>query len=1331
MNLQNKKNYLSKLIGVIAIVMTLSVIFPSMSHFFTGQSSSNVAHAQPGEGYTGDAKTEEEAKKQAKEDDKKEKDKKDSGDDKSSKDDKDKKDDSEDSEDSEDSDKDKEESSDDGDGGGKGKGKNMPVDKYSVMYAQIIMGPAIDQQSAEKEAKKDASSEDLAWYDWKGKAEKKIKDEVGNAVSGIIGDGGVSLDVNYSEMSYLNKQIMGKNTSKYAGGERGQALASTFNTFYQYGYIKTVSGNSLVASGQDSIAGFGRLFGGIIAFIGLILFWAIRTLTAWVTSTLASVNPYHFVGFKQGAGVLPENPFSTAISKFFEGFGINGEVVTTIAELGLLIILFLLGWSVIAKLTRADFKGAGQAGKKWLIRLFVIFGAFPIMALTATAINKSVSEIGKANDFDSSPAMSHLLDERAWASGTNLSPSGLNGTSHPESSAKEDYLDKSYVPSSNKGRNLIRQINEVGYENLYGETDPTKISFMLLANWILNDNFNVNTYMGDLRAGKPDGGDLPGMSNFREVYAKHKKIEPNAISKTQLKSAIWSSTQNVSEKTKDVTNDNFNPSLEIGTENDQAFSTQSVALMLQSSFDDTSAKFYAYNFAPSGLQGNLKNLMTVKTEWKQMTLPGEGTVGVFGSWLSLIAESVAYILIASAVILTLITTNMFAAMIAFFKQIIRALTFGSINSAMATFLIYLGGITSVLISIGLPGVFIKLIQSIGDGIKLATQDIVPTGFVDILTAIMMMFFAWYLSYGAKLQGTGLTPVRLITSLPVKMAMDFEARVAELDKNGNTDLKSMASGMSESYGEHAKGASSAISNRMGGDARGVGYSMKNMANAGANGFKGGIVNTAKGSAVSGAKGAVAGLATGGLVGAGLGAGKGALAGGAKSAMNSAKNTASDMKRAGSEGMKAGRNGAQGYGQNKMAMAGIKQDRKDKDKANRESYGAKDALRDYSNERGKHLAGSEVAGAKESAMKYGNMPFGIMPNKRLSEQTTADKDHINKMTNESDLYADNSASDMRKFSAVAGMSAKEAVDEYNKPMFSKDEYRKLSNSENEDEFVDNLRDTNRGMEYAMNSTSAKTQLQDSRFTDDVGNISMDEINDFNRDIDRKFASGTMSSKDWQDKSKLDNAFVLGAQEKYRRPNSKFNKGKTFSEEDIEGAKKTSVKSASGVNSAGRGYNNSRPKGSSMNQRSQAMGSTGTPTRGAKQSANEQRKSTNAQRQSTNTQRQSTQNKRKNSRVNVEKAQKQQETRIQKQQEQQKKQSENMMKEQRKRHEEGSKRNKRRFEAMEKEQQRKEDQMMKEQKREAEKRRKRMAQQQQRNKRGKVKRLNVNDIRDNRKR
>ena len=1287
MNLQNKKNYLSKIIGIIALMMTLSVIFPTMSHVITGQSTSpNVAHAKKkSDSKSDDNKGKGEDNKSNKNDDDNGKSDDDSDGDDSGKDD--------DSNDNK-----------DGDEGGGGKGKNMPQDKFSVMYAQIIMGSAIDQDKQVKNVEKDTNG---YFHPFK-KGKEVVKDEMNKAVSSIIGDGGVSLDINYSEMSYHNKQLMGRDTSDYKGGENGQELASTFRTFSSYGYINTVSGNTMVSGGQELVSGIGRLIGGGIAFIGLILFWSIRTLSYWLLRTLSAMNPYHFMGFKQGDGLLPDNPVSRAVSKFFEGFGVNGEVITTLTELGLIIILFLLGIGVIAKLTKADFKGAGESGKKWLVRIFVIFGVFPVFALTATGISKSVSEIAKDHDFKSSPAMSHLLDQRAWASGTNLSPSGLNGTAHPMSKAEEDYLDTSYVPTSNKGRNLIHQINSTAYQNLYGMTDETDISFALIGKWIKDDNFNVNTYMGDLRAGKANGGELPGMSNFKEVYAKRKGVKPSDISKTDLKSVIWSSTQNVNKKTKDVTNENFDPSLTIGSMGEQAFSTQSVALMLQSSFDDMSAKFYAYNFAPTGLQGNLKNLMTVKTEWKEMTLPGDGVIGVFGSWLSLIAESIAYICIALAVILALLTTNMFAAMLAFGKQLFRALIYGSVNSAMATFLIYLGGIGSVLISVGLPGLFIKLIQSIGDGITMATQNVIPSGFVDIITAVAMMFFAWYFSFGAKIQGTeNTTPVKLIATLLVKMAMDFESRVSELDKRGgNTNLKHMATeGVGQSYKKHARGASNDIKGRMGQDTKRA----KNMGTATTNGFKSGMVNTVKGGTKGAKTGAIRGFATGGAIGAVAGAGKGALAGGGKSALRSAKNTAQDI-----NSVRKG-----------QSPESIAQQRKDSDKDYySKGYNASDKLKDYNNERGKHLAGSEAEGAKESAMKYGHMPFGIVPNKRLSEQTTADKDKLNKVTNESDLYKDNDQADMRKFSATAGQSAKDAVDEYNQPMFSHDEYQRLRNSENEDEFVDNLQDTNRGMEYAMNSTSAKTQLKDSRFTDDAGNISMDEIHAFQKESDHKFRTGNMSQEDWEDKSKLDSAFALGAQEKYRRPNNKFNRHKAFSDADVDSAKKMSVASATQSSVAGK---KRRPR-STMNERKQTN-ATSVPTRGAKNTTSRQSKpkvpkapkssKVSTSKASSNKQQSQSQNK-------------QRDTQLKAQQDKHKKQMKQDMKQRETKHREQSRRQRRQFNAMEEQAQREHDKMMRQQEQAHRKdiERRRQTAQSNRKKRANVKRLTANDVMNSRK-
>ena len=1180
---------------MVTLMFALSLIVPSISNMLpTQQTSNTIALADEDAGIVGPGNPEGKSKKELDEEKEKE----------------DKKDEDKDSDKEESESKDEEKDSEESGGSGSAKrGSAQPKDKLSVMYAQIIMGPAM--KDMDEESKEDNPK---AW-ELRKQAEKAVKDSFEGIVSGIIGDGGVSLDVNYSEMSYMNKEIMGRNTEEYEGGENGQALASFFRTFDKYGYINTVSGNSIVASGYDAINGVARLIGGLIAFIGLILYYAVNTLSSWLTKTLASLNPYHFVGFKQGEGIMPENPISKAISNFFNGFGLNGSFMTTIMELGLLFILFMLGISVIVKLMRVDFGGAGEAGKKWLIRLFVIFGAFPLMALTATGINKSVSDIAEMTKYDDAPAMSHLLDQRAWASGTNLSPNGLKNTNSPKSKAELRYIDKSYNPSTNKGRQLISDINSAGYKNLYGETDKTKIGFDLIGKWIVNGNYNVNTYMGDLRA----NASLPGVSNFKPLYASYKKVDQKVITNKQLKSAMWSSTQNVDEKGKDVTNNNYNPALEIGTMDDQAFSTQSVVLMLQSSFDETSAKFYAYNFAPSNNQANLKNLTTVKTEWKEISLPGDGVLGAIGSWLSMIAKSVAYVFIGTAVILALVTTNMFAAMIAFAKQILRALTFGSINSAMATFLIYLGGIFSVLIAVGMPGMFITLVQSIGDGVEKATNGYIPPGFVDIISSIIIMFFAWYLSFGAKIGGTDQTPVRLITTLPVKMAMDFEAKVAHLDRaGGNTDFKSMASGMGQSFRKNASNTSSQMSNRFGKDASGVARGGSNMAKVGVAGGKSGMKNIAKQGAIGSAKGAAVGLATGGFVGAAAGAGKGALQGSSKGAISSAKNTASDMKKAGKDGYKSGfqsRNSDGSQSQkdknsNKANLTSILDARKASDAKANQAYSASDGLRDYNNERSKHLADSEAKGAKESAMKYGNMPYNIMPDQRLSEQTTADKDHMTRLTGDEDLYDNDSSADMRKYSATAGMSAKEAVDEYNKPMFSRDEFTKLRDSENEDEFVDNLRDTNRGMEYAMNSTNAKNALKDSRFTDDNNNISMDNINDFNNEIDRKFADGSMTEDDWNDKAKLDNAFVLGAQEKYRRPNNKFTD--RLSTDNVDGAKSDAnnsrVMGATGSTRRGgsaRPQNErensraKRPQKSSMKDRG-SMGSTGTAsTSGAKTS------------------------------------------------------------------------------------------------------------------------------------
>lgn len=62
--------------------------------------------------------------------------------------------------------------------------------------------------------------------------------------------------------------------------------------------------------------------------------------------------------------------------------------------------------------------------------------------------------------------------------------------------------------------------------------------------------------------------------------------------------------------------------------------------MLQTSFEDHATNFYAYNIPPTGIQGQAKNMSTVKTEWREYTMPGEGLLGKSGSYMAMITQAI-------------------------------------------------------------------------------------------------------------------------------------------------------------------------------------------------------------------------------------------------------------------------------------------------------------------------------------------------------------------------------------------------------------------------------------------------------------------------------------------------------------------------------------------------------------------------------------------------------------------------------------------------------------------------------------------------------------------
>src|SRR5699024_9104011 len=320
--------------------------------------------------------------------------------------------------------------------------------------------------------------------------------------------------------------------------------------------------------------------------------------------------------------------------------------------------------------------------------MFVLFAGLPLMFVMSASIAKTAQSYIDSTHVTDAPAMSHLIDSRAMAAGLNMSPSALQESDEsPHVSAKENYIDERYQPAKKGSRNKISTINEESYKNLYGKEDKKEINFDLVGKWLQGEKFDVNTYMADLRS----NAELPGVKNFKDEYAKAKDLsdeEKDKLTRRDLESVMWSSTQNTDEELRKPDHKNYDPTMNIGVVDNSSFLTQSVVLMLQSEFDSSSAKFYAYNMAPQGQQANSKNISTIKTEWREITMPGEGMFGVFGSWLSLVSKSLTYVLIASAVIMALVSSVFAQAFIKFFKQIWQSLVFGSIHSLLATFLIY-------------------------------------------------------------------------------------------------------------------------------------------------------------------------------------------------------------------------------------------------------------------------------------------------------------------------------------------------------------------------------------------------------------------------------------------------------------------------------------------------------------------------------------------------------------------------------------------------------------------------------------------------------------------
>ena len=645
--------------------------------------------------------------------------------------------------------------------------KNVLLEDNSVwtMYAQFIMS-----SKAEKEQKKKDKEEK------KGYLEKKVHQAYDGAISGIIGKGGITIDIPYTKMYSLSNDLRGNDTDEEKDSS-GTQMASFLSTYSHYGYIDTMSGQSAVANTKDAGGGIGRaVFGGFISF-ALVIYSAINTALKWLIEALISANPLALMGFGDST-IVDDNPISKALHNFFENIGLDSEFWDNLANFGLTIVTLVFLISVMWFLMKGQRNEALRSTKEWIVRAFGIVAAATLVLFFSSAMAKQVKSIYEDTNIDDDLVTKHLFNTRGWAASSNLSPNGLQGNEFPNAKADAGHVDKDFDPLRSRG--LISNINETTYSTLYG-MDGEASGFDLLNRWMANENFNVNTYIGDIKRGNLKNGDsqLPAFDNYKEDFGgKNVKNWDNG----NIEYSMWSATQNVDDELRKVDSKYFKPKSTTGVRQQDSFSTQSVVLMLQSSFDSQGASFYAYNLGPTGLQAEMKNLTTVKTEWKEVTLPGDGGIGVAGSYISLGAHALVVIIIGLGVFLALLTLNFFEAFKRIGMNLVKMEAYGDPFAFLSLLIISLMFVVSLLIAGMATGVFIALANELAAIVDKMTLGHIPSGFIDITKSLAMIFFAYIFALRKPTKGA-YPPLKSFVGFPLTgIAFKYDDKVKQMSGN---------------------------------------------------------------------------------------------------------------------------------------------------------------------------------------------------------------------------------------------------------------------------------------------------------------------------------------------------------------------------------------------------------------------------------------------------------------------------------------------------------------------------------------------------------------------
>lgn len=625
----------------------------------------------------------------------------------------------------------------------------------------------------------------------------------------LLGQGGVSADFPYADIAKQGNSL----TDSKAGTE----LASTLATYSYYGYMETVSGNALASGASGVVGGIGRALGSFIGSVSLAISNVAEGINDAVGKFFMHLNIFNLMGFGKSQEKFSD-PISKALGSLLSNLGLDNSTFKVIANFMVLIFCGIFGWQAIRALSKEGVNSKGFLGhfKKWMVRILVLFILLPIEGSLIGGIISTIQYGKDSGELPTNTVQNYIINTRLWASTQNLSPAGEGNTDVPSGNGTSAirYVDTSYEPS--KKTDMISRINLLSYTRQKGgdgDADANVVGMALLKEWSSNDTFNINTFAGDVNLDKSDESRAPVVSAEGNKTLTDKGVNPR-----NLNQYIWSANQNVTDdnrkpdgkgtkpsgKGSNGSQDpvSFDASAPWGVKQNSTFSTQSLALLLQSEMNTSGTKFYAYNIAPSGVQGAAKNMSTVKTEWRTASLVGHGVIGKFGSWLAMIAESLVLAILYLACGWALLNVNIVKAFKREFARVWGVVLTGSPADGAGAFAISLGMIVTGFIANQLPIILIMVTRAVGDtATGLLPNEIIGDGINNIVRALMVLGMAYILVFSKK----GSTSViNTIIGLPLEIAFGLDER-AKLIMGTRNDAVRMVDGVSKAIkkGQGAK------------------------------------------------------------------------------------------------------------------------------------------------------------------------------------------------------------------------------------------------------------------------------------------------------------------------------------------------------------------------------------------------------------------------------------------------------------------------------------------------------------------------------------------------